>query len=1607
MKVMIWQIFALSFRRKHEGHWLCRRFGGHMKSRVFFLSFILMMSPLLSFVDVSEATSGRAMACSGTVCLNEALPDPAGYDNAAWPNGEWMEIYNSGSTPVDILNWKLVNKNSKVLDFDSTTIVGFQSNNSSTWTIQPGDYMVIARNGIPNSVFTLTNSNDVITMEDSTGNVIDQASWNSTSSGNSLEEDPTSSANDWVNTNTPTPGAVNSASTPPVASDLMFSEVMANPWPTNDSASWPGGEWFEIWNSGQSDIDLTGWYAEDAAGNSFPFNESHLVGPSMIIASDDYRVVAINSSTGNGILNNGAESLSLYWPNGTQAQMISWSQTFAGFSHSQQMDNSWSYSSYPTPGTANPQDWDSIVAGASPVRISEVLVNSTMDGAPLPDGEWLELHNLGNNDIDLNGWMLKDGMGNITHLDPHNLVQNMSQPGTIISADSRRLVQFTMGTELWDYYNQVMLIDNLGTVVHKSWWNNDPALNVSLIEAEDPNQAWVPASWPTPGQPEPGTVTIIGDIAFNEILADAVGDDTLNWPDGEWIELINNGNQTVDIANWHFTSGSRNFNINEHQMPLKPDTMVNPGEIVLVAINGSQGFYLKNSLDTIELRDSSNQIISSLTYDSSTEGESSWYWNGDWTQAPWATPGAANPQTSPYSGDDSIEVTEILAHCSDDSITPLDDWVEVLNNGTEMIDLNAWRIHSDDGDLFHMRADRLWNTSSMIIAPGERFVFTTPNWFISGLGGSLILEDPDGNQVDRIDWTITTDCKTMNGEGEALPWPTPGEPEPDISNLTNPEDLIFSRFMFEEKSQNTNDEFFEISNIGNNTALLSGWSIRKTTTGGISFNGTFTGGQIASGESVIISPDADSVKATGATTVLDADDVMDEPFWMPNSGAMMQLFTPDGMIADTFVYGNGPTSGEGWSGPAIGVPVTTVDRILYLRGDGCGDMQDEDKADDWEMRWSVAGASHFCGINTFSDDTSVIPLIGPDHGLNEVITMLNEANDSIHLHVYQLHHVNLAMGLIEAQERGLDVTVVIHEPESWWDGYTVGQSLGIAWELENAGIDVLQFSSSSSSPYQYIHSKVAVIDEQKVWIGSGNWKDSSMPSDGSGNRDWGVIVDSSDLASIVLERMEFDEDASQLHVEDSTYSEPAAESYYPPVKYVPGDSVSAIDGPIDGELLTCPDDCMLGLADFIDSADSEILLSLQYFEMDWHWGWQQNPLLDSLEDAAARGVSIRLVINQHYVNENPGIREAVNELNNWQGDVEAILMSENETVNKLHNKGVIIDGESVLISSINWGDNSILRNREMGLIIHSQQVTAPFTESFWEDWNRLDTTTDTDIDGIPDFWEVAYNLSRTDQDANLDPDGDGISNIGEFSYGSDPFSNDTDGDCISDGDEILWAASNSNVNAGDALTLVDADNDGVDDYEVIGCVSSVDNVNNNSGNDNNSGNNSEDNTDDNSVTNPDDLDNDMVPNDEDKCPGTKQENATVVDSNGCSNEQRKEQTSNQANQDESSAGMTFMMTLIIGGILVLVGSGFVLLTKKKDSENEIVSDNVVVTEVTDAKNWEMPVLDGSVEPTAEEETGKFPGWSEEQVQKYLDSGWSEEQLEEWYQQQVADNSTED
>ena len=59
---------------------------------------------------------------------------------------------------------------------------------------------------------------------------------------------------------------------------------------------------------------------------------------------------------------------------------------------------------------------------------------------------------------------------------------------------------------------------------------------------------------------------------------------------------------------------------------------------------------------------------------------------------------------------------------------------------------------------------------------------------------------------------------------------------------------------------------------------------------------------------------------------------------------------------------------------------------------------------------------------------------------------------------------------------------------------------------------------------------------------------------------------------------------------------------------------------------------------------------------------------------------------------------------------------------KIHNKGVIVDGQRVLVSSINWNSNSPNFNREAGVIIDHTGVAQYFLTVFEDDWNNTVTS---------------------------------------------------------------------------------------------------------------------------------------------------------------------------------------------------------------------------------------------------------------------------------------------
>ena len=229
---------------------------------------------------------------------------------------------------------------------------------------------------------------------------------------------------------------------------------------------------------------------------------------------------------------------------------------------------------------------DVIAMTPSPIKMTELLANSSADGTPYPDGEWLELFNDGSTDIDLNGWSIIDGMGNFTLLDASSLVYNDTQANTMIEADGRRLVQFTMGTELWNFYNHLMLADMNGDIVDAAWYAADYGGNVSLVPADSSTDPWVPAPWMTPGQPEPGTMDSTGEVSFSEVMPDGVGSDSQQWPLGEWLEIKNDGEQAIDVAGWKLQAASRTLTLHQFNMPLQSTSIIQPGSVALIALNG-------------------------------------------------------------------------------------------------------------------------------------------------------------------------------------------------------------------------------------------------------------------------------------------------------------------------------------------------------------------------------------------------------------------------------------------------------------------------------------------------------------------------------------------------------------------------------------------------------------------------------------------------------------------------------------------------------------------------------------------------------------------------------------------------------------------------------------------------------------------------------------------------------------------------------------------------------------------------------------------------------------------------------------------------------------
>lgn len=111
-------------------------------------------------------------------------------------------------------------------------------------------------------------------------------------------------------------------------------------------------------------------------------------------------------------------------------------------------------------------------------------------------------------------------------------------------------------------------------------------------------------------------------VVLNEFLPNPRGADDAMMPAGEWVELFNNGDETVNISGWYIKDGD-----NSHRLDILTGNTITsnsgtnelnlaPGEFAVVYRNGDHDFALNNSApgDMLRLYKPSGWLADSFTY---------------------------------------------------------------------------------------------------------------------------------------------------------------------------------------------------------------------------------------------------------------------------------------------------------------------------------------------------------------------------------------------------------------------------------------------------------------------------------------------------------------------------------------------------------------------------------------------------------------------------------------------------------------------------------------------------------------------------------------------------------------------------------------------------------------------------------------------------------------------------------------------------------------------------------------------------------------------------------------------------------------------------------
>lgn len=602
----------------------------------------------------------------------------------------------------------------------------------------------------------------------------------------------------------------------------VITEVMYNPSAVYDSR----GEWFEVFNPSSAPLDLTGWTLGDEIYDlhtitslTIPPGE-HAVLTRFGETARNGGVVGDYSYGDSVLLFNVGDRIVLRDADGLVVDVVDYSQP--GFPDAvgrsiSLVDGSWCLATTPMPqgDLGSPGRPNQCEEPTARLVITEILQNPARTSDFI--GEWFEVTNVGSASVDMQEFGVQDDDGESFVID-RSIVVDIGESVVIGISDDRTVngdveVAFAYGDRmrLHNSFDELVLTDERGILVDAVRWDDgrsfpDPnGASMTLLDPELDNslgahwctsaRRWAAGDFASPQAPGDCTPPSYPDVVITEVMFDP--ERASSERQGEWFEIANVGTETADLAGFTMRTYSTQHTVGELSIlageravvAVESDPARNGGVDVDYVYGESLPLY--NTISTLEIVAPDGTLIdrvkwsaplgfpnekgSSIELRATTADNSlgaNWcvstqrYGDGDF-----GTPGTAGTCSDPLPPLPLV-ISEVMRNPAV-VVDSRGEWFEVFNPTPDAVDLRNWSV-SDDGSEHHVIA------GSVVVEPGGYAVVarsgdTSANGgvvadYVIGNGmvlintvDELVLSDPYGREVDRLEWNTTNLMPRPNG----------------------------------------------------------------------------------------------------------------------------------------------------------------------------------------------------------------------------------------------------------------------------------------------------------------------------------------------------------------------------------------------------------------------------------------------------------------------------------------------------------------------------------------------------------------------------------------------------------------------------------------------------------------------------------------------------------------------------------------------------------------------------------------------------------------------------------------------------------------------------